>query len=85
MEGFQLTVIEQDLEPFGTFYVQTAGREDKRLRMDVFVVKAWQGGLTPDNGVEEILCIDSTTTGVKIESIFEHEVLPRLKTASLIN
>lgn len=85
MEEFQVTVKEEDLEEFGTFYAQAAGQEDKRVRMDVFLVKKWQGEPTPDNEVEEIRWINSNPGAIALGSIFEHEVLPRLKQSDLID
>jgi 8-oxo-dGTP pyrophosphatase MutT (NUDIX family) len=86
LEEFQITVTENNLEEFGTFYAQAAGQEDKYLQMDVFIVKSWQGEPTPDNEVEEILWINSKLPeGIKVGSIFEHEVLPRLKEKNLID
>ena len=86
MEEFQVTVHEEDFEPFGTFYAQAAGQEDKTIQMDIFTVKKWEGEPTPDNEVEEIRWISSTPPAdIKVGSIFEHEVLPRLKEAGLID
>lgn len=85
-EEFQITVIENDLEEFGTFYSQATGQESKYLQMDVFIVKKWEGEIIPDNEVEEILWINSRLPmDVQIGSIFEHEVLPRLKKQNLID
>lgn len=85
-EEFKINVSEDNLEKFGTFYAQAAGQEDKYLQMDVFLVKKWEGELTPDNEVEEMLWINSNLPeNIKIGSIFEHEVLPRLKEKGLID
>ncbi|MDB5179000.1 MAG: mismatch repair protein MutT [Patescibacteria group bacterium] len=48
MEEFRITVDEADLEEFGTFYAPAAGQEHRSLRMDLFVVKKWQGEPMPD-------------------------------------
>ncbi len=85
-EEFKIMVLENDLQEFGTFYAQAAGQEEKYLQMDVFIVKHWQGEPTPDNEVEEMLWINSNLPeNIKIGSIFEHEVLPRLKEKDLID
>ncbi|HEV2412730.1 MAG TPA: NUDIX domain-containing protein [Candidatus Saccharimonadales bacterium] len=85
-EEFQITVKEDDIKPFGTFYAQAAGQEDKTVQMDVFTVGEWEGEPTPDNEVEEIRWITSTPPeDIKVGSIFEHEVLPRLKEVGLID
>lgn len=86
VEEFGIVVQPGNLEPFGTFYAQAAGAEDKRVRMDVFMVKEWEGDPTPSGEVEEIAWITSTPpSGMKVGSIFEHEVIPRLKTRGLLD
>jgi hypothetical protein len=53
--------------------------------MQVFNVAQWQGEPMADNEVEEIRWVTSEPqVGIKIGSIFEHEVIPRLKAANLI-
>lgn len=84
MEEFQIKVREEDLMPFGTFRAAAAGQEDKVVEMEVFKVGRWQGEPTPDNEVEEIAWVDSTTK-LKLGSIFEHEVMPRLKDQHIID
>lgn len=86
MEEFAVEVLEENLEPFGTFYANAAGQINKRLRMDVFVVTQWSGVPTPSSEVEEIHWINSMSAkNLKLGSIFEHEVIPRLITAGLID
>ena len=85
-EEFQISVNENDLEEFGTFFAQAAGQESKSLQMDVFFVKKWNGTPTPDNEVEKILWISSDLPkDIKVGSIFEHEVLPKLREMNLID
>lgn len=84
-EEFKIKVLEENLEEFGTFYAKAAGKEDKVVRMDVFLVKAYEGEPTPDHEVEQILWITSQIPqNIKIGSIFEHEVIPKLKEQNLI-
>lgn len=86
MEEFQLTVNEADLSIFGTFRAAAAGQEAKVVEMQVFTVNSWQGEPTADNEVEEIKWITSQPeAGIKLGSIFEHEIIPRLKAADLID
>lgn len=85
LEEFQITVQEKDLVPFGTFRANAAGQEEKVVQMDIFYVTKWLGEPTPDNEVEEIKWITSTPIGIKVGSIFEHEVLPRLKASNIID
>ncbi len=86
MEEFQIEVSEDSLEEFGTFTAEAAGQQGKIVEMNVFIVKAWRGEPTPDHEVEKILWIDSNIpSDIHVGSIFEHEVIPRLKSANLIN
>jgi mutator protein MutT len=85
-EEFAIEVKEGDLEEFGTFYAEAAGKDGKTLRMDVFMVKGWSGEPRPNSEVEEIRWITSEIPeDIKVGSIFEHEVLPRLKSSDLID
>ena len=86
MEEFQITVTEEDLEKFNTFSAPAAGNESRQVIMDVFMVKNFQGEPTPDNEVEEIAWITSNIpAGMKVGSIFEHNVIPALKEQGLID
>lgn len=85
-EEFMIEVTENDLKEFGIFYAKAAGKEEKLIRMDVFIVRKWIGEPVPNSEVEEILWIGSRIPeGIKVGSIFEHEVLPRLKTIGAID
>jgi 8-oxo-dGTP pyrophosphatase MutT (NUDIX family) len=84
-EELAITVAPADLGTFGVFYAPAAEQEDRLLRMDVFVVNQWDGEVRPSSEIEEILWIDSSSTGIPLGSIFEHEVLPRLKKEGLID
>ncbi len=85
-EELNIKITRQDLKKFGAFYAAAAEQEEKYLRMDVFLVNRWEGDLQPNNEIEEILWIDShAPNGINLGSIFEHEVLPRLKKENLID
>jgi len=85
-EEFTIQVQEADLEPFGTFYAPAAGQEHKFLRMDLFLVKAWTGEPRPSSEVEEIRWVTSQLPeGMRTGSIFEHEVIPRIKALGWID
>jgi 8-oxo-dGTP diphosphatase len=86
MEEFQLVVDEADLEPFDNFSAEAVNHPGRTVHMAVFLVKAWQGEPTADNEVEEIAWINSSIPeGMKVGSIFEHDVIPRLKQEGLID
>ncbi|MEK7595028.1 MAG: NUDIX domain-containing protein [Patescibacteria group bacterium] len=78
-----------DLEEFGTFLARAAGDEEKYVQMTCFLVKKWEGDPVPTNGeevIEEILWLTSKIPeDIKVGSIFEHEVIPRLKKQGLID
>lgn len=86
MEEFKITVSESDLDMFGTFSAPAAGQEHRTVHMTVFVVTKFTGNPEPDNEVEEIAWVTSANNqNLALGSIFEHEVIPRLKAANLIN
>ena len=84
-----IVVKHKDLETFGEFYAEAADIPGSWLKMDVFKVNSWEGEPTPSNGeeqIEEILWLTSDIpNNIKVGSIFEHEVIPRLKSLDLID
>lgn len=88
-EEVNIVVSADDLDKFGVFYAEAAYDPGKWLRMDVFNVHSWKGDFVPSSGaevIEDILWVNSRVpSGVKIGSIFEHEVIPRLKKLDLID
>ena len=85
-EELSLVAAPEDLAPFGTFYADAAGMERTRIQIDVFIVLRWAGEIAASGEIEELLWIDSRIpNGIKVGSVFEHEVLPRLKAADLID
>jgi 8-oxo-dGTP diphosphatase len=83
-EEFQIHVVEEDLVFFGLYKAAAAGQEEKIVEMTVFTVMAWQGEPTADSEVEEIAWVNSSSQ-LKLGSIFEHEVMPRLIAADVID
>lgn len=85
-EEFAIDVNEDNLQEFGIFYADAAGQAGKKVRMDVFTVMGWEGEPQPNSEVEEIRWITSKIPeGIKVGSIFEHDVIPRLKELDLID
>ncbi len=85
-EELSITIAKDDLEIFGTFYAPASGEENKYLQMDVFVVKKWVEDIRPANEIEELRWINShVPEDIKLGSIFEHDVLPKLKELALID
>ena len=89
MEEVSLVVDLKDLEDFGVYYADAANHPGSWLKMEVFNVKSWLGEPIPNNGEEEIEAILWLTSkipgGIKVGSIYEHEVIPRLKSRGLID
>ncbi len=85
-EELQIEVSTTDLKELGTFYALAAGQDDKYLQMDVLIVEKWVGEIVPAAEVEEIMWINSTLPeGIELGSIFQHDVLPKLKSLDLID
>lgn len=85
-EEFEIQVAENDLEAFGTFYAVAAGQDDKKIRMDVFMVKKWNGEPQPNSEVERIRWIEShESEHLAVGSVIKHEIIPRLKEQNLID
>lgn len=86
MEEFSIHTAEEDFEEFGVFEAEAAGREGVVVKIHVFIVKSWKGDPKPSMEVEEIRWIESSNPeGLKLGSIFEHDVIPRLKELDLID
>lgn len=86
LEEFKIIVDEDNLTEFGVFTAKAAGQEDKLVKMEVYLVKEWEGEPTPDHEVEKIMWVTSDLPkDIKVGSIFEHEVIPRLKQQGLID
>ena len=84
-EELDIDVEIEDMELFGTSYAIAAGT-DKSMVMDTYEVQFYSGTIKPSSEVDEIAWIDSTIPeGMKLGSVFEKEVIPRLKKADLID
>lgn len=85
-EELRIQVREEDLVAYGTYYSQAAYDPGKSLQLDAFIVKAWSGELMPDNEIEEMQWISfALPEGMKIASIMEHDLLPKLKQDGLVD
>ena len=85
MEEVKVEVKEEDVEPIGIFQAQAAGNESKLLEMEVFLISNSLGDPVPSSEVEETMWVNTQTTGVKLGSIFKHNVMPKLKEMDLID
>jgi len=85
-EEFTIDVDEADLEEFDHNTAPAANSPEVLVHMDVFLVKKWRGTITPDSEVEEIRWLTSDVPkDIKVGSIMEHETIPKLKAAGLID
>src|SRR5258708_666759 len=48
-EELSINVAEENLEFFGTFYA-----EEGAIRIEVYMVRSWEGEITSDNEIEEL-------------------------------
>jgi 8-oxo-dGTP diphosphatase len=85
-EELQINVDQNGLTFFGEYIAEAAGDPGRQVRMVVFLVGAFTGTIRPDNEIAEVRWLTSHDHDtVKIGSIFEHKVMPRLKAANLID
>ena len=86
LEEVSLTVLESDLEEFGIFEAIADDTSGRKIRMEVFVVKSWEGEISPASEISELCWVDSVNQNqYKLGSIFEHDVMPLLKERNLID
>jgi mutator protein MutT len=86
MEEFQLRVRPDDLELFDTNSAPAANSPEVNVHMEVYLVRRWRGEIRPDHEVEEIRWLTSKVPeGLMVGSIMQHETLPKLKAAGLID
>ena len=85
-EEFDIEVKEKDLEKFGFFEATAAGQEHNVVHMYTFTVHNFEGDPKPSSEVEEIAWVTSENEQkLPLGSIFEHDVMPRLKENDLID
>lgn len=85
-EEFSIDVLEENLKEFDHNTAPAANNPEVDVHMDVFLVEKWQGGITPDNEVEEIRWLTSDIPrDIKVGSIMQHETIPKLKAHNLID
>lgn len=87
-EEVSLEITQADLEKFGSFTATDAEHPERALHMEVFMIKKWKGQvkLNPEDKIGEFRWVDSVSAKkLKLGSIFEHDVLPKLKNLDLID
>lgn len=85
-EEFDIEVSENDLIHFDTTTAPAANSPERMVVMETFIVEKFTGEPTPSSEVEEIRWVTTADIGkLPIGSIFEHTIMPRLKTEELID
>lgn len=85
-EELDIDVKVKDLKYFGHFDTPASGQKDMTLHMTVYFVKKFSGKIHTGHEGDELLWLDSRIPkGIKVGSVFELEVIPRLKKMGLIN
>lgn len=83
-----ITIDMHDVALLDTFYAIAKGHEaeQKTLKIDVYIIGAYQGEPSPMAEIVENKWIDSQSAhSIKLGSVFAHDVIPRLKAADLID
>ncbi|MCA9348785.1 NUDIX domain-containing protein [Candidatus Saccharibacteria bacterium] len=82
--GIQTT--PKDFRPFGHYKAEAAGKVGAMLEMDVLMVTNYEGQIRAGSEIEELAWVDSQNqAGLELGSIFEHHVIPELKSKNLID
>lgn len=85
-EEFTIEVSESDLEFYSENTAEAANHPNQIVVMRVYLVKKWEGEIVPASEVEKIAWVTSDNSEkLLIGSIFEHEIIPRLKKQKLIS
>lgn len=79
-------VREADLEFFGEYTAEAANHKDTVVHMKAFIVKDWQGEITPSAEIEELCWLTSSVpNNIQVGSIFGGKVLPKLHELGLVD
>ncbi len=84
-EELGIEVNPDNMELFGTYFVEAHDGSGKKVRMDTYLVRKWKGTPEPQAEIAELKWI--TSDGLKTESlgkVFRSFVIPDLKKKGLI-
>lgn len=85
-EEIDIKVNQQDLVEFGSYTAEAATNPGHQVTIEIFTVKSWEGEIKALEPGSEILWINSKIpTEIKVGSIFELKVIPKLKNQNLID
>ncbi len=85
MEEFRITVSPDHLDELGIFESQAVHSPSKKVRLSAFLVKEWSGNITLNDGIQEIIWINSKNSGDYKISPIAKEILPLLQEKRLID
>ena len=85
-EEFHLSLLPTNLEALGIFEAQAVHSPDKVVTIYTFLVTTWSGELQLDDGIEEVLWVNSKNIhNYAVSSIALANVLPLLLAKGLID
>ncbi len=87
-EELQIEVAQSDVEKFGVFSSTVPEDRTKSVLIDAYLIAKWSGQvqLNPEDKVAELRWVDfAEGSKMKLASIFQHEVLPKLQEMNLID
>lgn len=85
MEEFKLPIAFEQLEKFGVFESQAVHTPTKKVRISAFLINNWKGEITLNDGIEEVVWINTKNIEkIKVSPIAK-EVVPLLKERGLID
>ncbi len=86
LEELSITFKDEDAKFFGTFYAPMLSDLQKIAKMDVFMINKYAGDIKISNEIEEIKWVNSEwLQDLRSPSIFDENVIPRLKGPGLID
>lgn len=85
-EEFHLQISPDDLEKLGTFTAQAVHTPTRLVNIHTFLIHKWSDDIRLDDGIEEVVWINSKNAGeFELSSIALHNILPLLVEKGLID
>lgn len=85
MEEFGIEVLIKDIEKIGDFESRAVHIPDKRVKVIAFIVKKWKNEIVLDDGLEEILWVNTLNINEFKVSPIVKEIFPLLVSRGLID
>lgn len=84
-EELGIRVKKANLQPFGTYFVEAHDDSGKKVRMDAFWVKEWEGEPKPSSEIAELKWIRyKALDEMKLGNVFKRFIIPDLKKKDMI-